>query len=135
MAALDEEERRRDDFYAFFVVAYHLADWIKKDSTVDQRVRDAAWAFRDTGAVALAGDVTNGFKHLKRQPGREKVDAGVHVTVAAQLIHLDMAQLDLAQLGTFAIVGDRTREDAYAVAVRCIAEWGVFLQGHGLRVP
>jgi hypothetical protein len=39
------------------------------------------------------------------------------------------------QFGAIVIAGDETLEDAYAVAGRCIAEWGVFLQGHGLRVP
>src|SRR5215831_9878067 len=59
-----DEEHQRDDFYDFFVAAYHLADWIKNDDTVDQKVRDAAWAYRHTGDIGLAGDVANGFKHL-----------------------------------------------------------------------
>jgi hypothetical protein len=36
---MQDEERRRDDFYPFFVAAYHLADWIKGDDVVDQRGR------------------------------------------------------------------------------------------------
>lgn len=128
---MQDEERRRDDFYAFFVSAYHLADWIKKDGTVDEHVRGAAWKFRHTGTLGLAEDVVNGFKHLERDRQARR-DAAAHVTVAAKLFQLDMAQLDLAQLGTFAIVGDQTREDAYAVADRCIAEWDAFLRDHRL---
>jgi hypothetical protein len=134
-ARLDEpmrdEEQRRDDFYSFFGAAYHLADWIKKDDVVDQTARDAAWSFRHTGTVGLAGDVTNGHKHLKRdrKPAR---DASAHVSVTGGLFQLDTAQLDMAQLGTFVIAGDRTWEDALEVADRCIAEWDAFLRARGL---
>jgi hypothetical protein len=72
--AMHDEEQRRDDFYSFFGAAYHLADWIKTDDIVEQTVRDQAWSIRHTGSIGLTGDVTNGHKHLKRQPGRENVD-------------------------------------------------------------
>ena len=81
-APLQDEEHRRDDFYSFFVAAHHLADWIKTDDAVPTGPSvTPAWTFRHAGSIGLAGDVTNGFKHLKRQPGRENVDAGAHVSV------------------------------------------------------
>jgi hypothetical protein len=54
-APVQTEERRREDFYDFFVVAYHLADWIKSGGVLDQQVRDAAWALRHKGNIGLAG--------------------------------------------------------------------------------
>jgi hypothetical protein len=109
-----------------------LADWINKDTIVSEGVRAAAWNLRHTGTLALAADVTNGFKHLKRNREPE-VDAGAHVSVTdGGLFQLDTAQLDLTQLGTFVIAGDQTLEDAADVAGRCIDEWDCFLRTHGL---
>jgi len=129
---VDDVERRRDDFYAFFTAAYHLADWISKDTILSEDVRTAAWNFRHTGTLALAADVTNGFKHLKRNREPE-VDAGAHVSLTdGGLFKLDTDPLDVTQLGTFVIAGDETLEDAFDVAHRCIVEWDYFLRTHGL---
>ena len=32
------DEHRRDDYYAFFVVCYHLKDWLKNDSAVQKKI-------------------------------------------------------------------------------------------------
>jgi hypothetical protein len=96
-------------------------------------VRDAAWAFRHRGDVGLAGDVANGFKHLKRDR-RENVDAAAHVSVLpGHPFRLDEARLDDALLGVLVIAGNQIWEDAADVADRCIAQWDPFLRDHGLH--
>ena len=125
----------RDEFYAFFLAAFHLADWIKRDDTVDQTVRDAAWKLRHAGTLALAADVANGFKHLKLTPGRGKA---AHVSVYGtfpveepELPQAEAAQTQPQWLGV--VVVDQEPEDAYEVADRCVAEWDTFLRQHGLN--
>jgi hypothetical protein len=132
---MQDEERQRDDFYAFFVAAYHLSDWIGNDTTVAEDVRKIVWTFRDTDAIGLAADVANGFKHMERWPDSENFDSAAHVSAIPDAFQLDMVQLDMAQLGTFVIAGDQTWEDAFDVADRCIAQWDGFLRDHGLRAP
>jgi hypothetical protein len=130
---MQNEERQRDDFYAFFVAAYHLSDWIGGDTTVADDVRRIVWDYRKTGALGLAGDVANGFKHMERRQGAENYDRAAHVSAIPDAFQLDMMQLDTAQLGTFVIAGDQTWEDALEIADRCIASWDAFLREHGLR--
>lgn len=138
-ARLDEsgeaEERRGDDFYAFFVCCYHLADWIKHDASVSEEARAAASDFRNVGALALAGDVTNSFKHLERDR-KPKADRGVHVSVLGRFSvgNLDDVAADQTWTDEYVVVvaGDQTWEDAYAVADCCIVQWEGFLRRHRL---
>ena len=133
-ARLDEpgadEQHRRDDFYAFFVAAHHLADWIGNDATVAEDVRKAVWKVRDTGTLAHAADVANGFKHLKRWPGSAEVDEAAHVSVYGTFA---VGEEPWKWEHVVGVVGDLPREDAYEMTDRCIGEWDVFLHEHGLR--
>jgi hypothetical protein len=147
-APMPDEEHQRDAFYDFFVAAYHLGDWLRNDDTVDQKVRNAAWAFRHTGAIGLAGDVANGFKHLTRDRPAN-VDEGAHVSNITCGFTLDTTPLEgtgpvaldevettspkAAPLGGFVIAGNQTWEDAFEVADRCIAQWDAFLRDHALQ--
>jgi hypothetical protein len=63
-AQLQNEENRRDDFYAFFVCGYHLADWIRNDESVAEDVRTSAWESQKQGRAEVGWDIANGFKHL-----------------------------------------------------------------------
>ena len=137
-ARLDEsgeaEERRGDDFYAFFVCCYHLADWIKHDASVSEEVRAAALDLRNVDALALAGDVTNSFKHLERNR-KPKVDPGAHVSVIGRFTvvdTLDATPSTWADAYVVVVAGDQTWEDAYAVADCCIVQWEGFLRRHRL---
>ncbi len=134
-ARLDEsvqsDERRRDDFYAFFVCCYHLVDWVENDDSLTDVVRAGVRQFvKDSDALGLAADVTNGFKHLKRKQ-TPQFDATAHVSVIGDFT-LDASQLDVSRLAGFVIAGGQTWEDAYALADRCIKEWEGFLRRHGL---
>jgi hypothetical protein len=122
------EENRRDDFYAFFVCGYHLADWIRSDDSVADDVRASAWEFRNTGALGLARDVANGFKHLKRDRRPADADARVEVIGGMHGGHSEPTSSGFVIEGE----GAQTWEDAVALADRCIGEWNRFLREHGL---
>jgi len=126
---LQNEENRRDDFYAFFVCGYHLADWIRNDESVAEDVRTSAWESRNKGALRLAADVANGFKHLRRDR-RPSVDAGAKVSAGGGM---HVGQSEAAPSG-FVIEGEGAQawEDAIALADGCIEEWNRFLHEHGL---
>jgi len=123
-----DAERGLDDFYAFFLAVYHLADWIKNDGTVDPAVRKTVFqTFRHTGSVGLAGDVANGQKHLTRDR-RPNVDAAAHVSVLTCAIVEPEAPGHGVPPEAWEH-GFRVRgEDTHEVADRCIREWYAFLR-------
>jgi hypothetical protein len=130
-----DEERRRDDFYAFVLAAYHLADWIGNDETVAEDVRKAVWKFRDTGTVGHVGDVANGYKHMKRWPGHANVDEDTHFSVNGTFATSEADEPPQTWEHLVAVVGKLPLQDAYELADRCIGEWHVFLHEHGLTTP
>ena len=90
----DDVVEQVDEFYAFFICCYHLKDWIKNDEHLESSVRNRVEAFvNQSDALSLAGDITNGFKHLKRDDARARIDPSAHVSAIGG--HLDSFQLDV----------------------------------------
>jgi len=60
------DDRRSDDFHAFFICCFHLKDWLRADSSVGDGIRDAVAGFVDRNLwLRLCADLANGSKHLK----------------------------------------------------------------------
>jgi hypothetical protein len=121
-----------DFAYAFFVFCYHLKDWIKNDVTVAPNVRGQVESFvKSSPALALAGDIANGFKHLVRdRPG--SVDAGARIEARGPRLGMDFS-LGTSVLGAaIMIVGDQGPRFARDIADDCIKAWDQFVQGTGL---
>jgi hypothetical protein len=118
----EEDARQVDDCYAFFVVCYHLWDWIKNDDSVDEDTRNLAKTFvkQDSTSLRLAWEIAEGFKHLR--PKRKVVEA-----VGA--FQSDMVQADAFQVEGIVVVD---HGDAREIAGRCIVEWDGFLRQRGM---
>jgi hypothetical protein len=82
----------------------------------DRTVRRWRWRFERDGYEGL----------LDRRRGRPSPRRAL----VAEVRH---GAVDMAQLGTFVIAGDQTRQDAFDIADRCTAEWDAFLRDHGLQ--
>jgi hypothetical protein len=121
------EERRRDDIYAFFVCCYHLMDWIMQDASLKDDLRKGVSSFvKSSRTLGLAADVTNGFKHLKRN---REPDVDTVSVSAVGGFHVGMPEPALSGI---VVAGDQTWEDASVLADRCIEEWEGFLRRHRL---
>ena len=132
VASSANEAEQVDDFYAFFVCCYHLKDWIKNDdAAAPETVRREVESFvNDSPTLALSGDITNGFKHLRRdRPAR--VDAAARVSA---IVNPSLGEFVLGEsrLGGIVVLGDQGRQDAKQVADRCLKEWNDFLRSKGL---
>jgi hypothetical protein len=129
--ATSMDSRAVDDVYAFFVCSYHLKDWIKNDDSLDMSIRNGVeGVISQSVPLSLAGDITNGFKHLKRDR-RPRVSADASV----QSIGTPLGGFGLgdASLGGTVVVFDGTRVlDARGVADGCVAAWNAFLKDKGL---
>jgi hypothetical protein len=124
--ATSTDSRAVDDVYAFFVCSYHLKDWIKNDDSLDERIRNGVEAvISQSVPLSLAGDITNGFKHLKRNR-RPRVSGDANV----QGMGTPLGDVVLGDtiLGGIVVVFDGERIlDARGVADGCVAAWDAFL--------
>ena len=121
-------ERRADDLYAFFVCCHHLVEWVSKDGSLDETVRgDVGQLVKNSGALGFAADVTNGFKHLERDR-KARVDPTARVSVVGGF-HVGWSKPAPSGI---VVGGDRSWEDAYALADRCIEDWDGFVRRHNL---
>jgi hypothetical protein len=62
------DEHRRDEYYAFFLMCYHLKDWLKSDPIVQQRVLNIGRKIEDfvngNLSLRLCADLANGVKQF-----------------------------------------------------------------------
>jgi hypothetical protein len=127
------DDHRVDDFYAFFVCCFHLKDWLKQDSAIDKRIgTDAEALVNSVLSLRLCADVTNGFKHLKRnKPPQIDAEARVEKTTLTFDTAGFSPEAFLSQ--DFIIVpADGTAWIALKIAENAVAAWDSFLLARGL---
>jgi hypothetical protein len=88
------DERRCDDFYAFFLICYHLKDWIKSDPWTRQEVPEITAQVEkfvnDHESLRVCADIANGVKHLVRDnPKTVRVDPDASLSVAQPAFESD----------------------------------------------
>lgn len=94
-------DRGLDDFYAFFVVCFHLKDWLQGDPAVDGTVKGNVEGYASSQLwLGLVADLANGTKHglvdktprydaparLSESGGRIVVTHGRHVYPALRVV-------------------------------------------------
>jgi hypothetical protein len=127
------DEHHVDDFGAFFVVCFHLRDWLQADETLDKAVgRVAEKIVNRILWLKLCADIANGSKHLK-------IDKHVRFDAASQVLKVEAAfqpdafQPDAFQTAPEVIVyADGGVWSARTVADNCVATWDMFLKERGL---
>src|SRR2546422_7357586 len=94
------DERRRDDYYAFFVICYHLKDWLQKDPLVPASVRKSVEKFIDTSpSLRMCADITNGVKHLVQDNARSvKIDPDARLSAPSAFFSADTFRADAFQV-------------------------------------
>jgi hypothetical protein len=128
------DERRRDDYYTFFVTCFHLKDWLKNDPSVPKPTRDQVENFVDRRpSLRACADIANGVKHLVRT--KEKVvrfDPDTRLVINPPAFQEGAFQRGAFQTGGIAIDALGQKWDAETVAGRCVLQWVNFLKQEGL---
>ena len=130
------DEHRRDEYYAFFLICYHLKDWLKTDPVVQQRVPEIGRVVEDfinaSLPLRLCADLANGVKHFV-------VTKHVRMDPDARLSAVPSAfEAEAFHEGAFQVTGAVVakaagqRWDAETVGGRCVADWHRFLRDLGL---
>lgn len=128
------DDRRLDDYYAFFVVCFHLKDWLKNDSSLDASIRPAVEQLIERDRwLGMCADIANGFKHLRINK-KVRVDAKSRVASEEPSFQGDLVQEDAFQVGRIVVVAAGSVWLAQEVADRCVAAWEAFLEGKGLSI-
>ncbi|TQF01991.1 hypothetical protein E6W39_06520 [Kitasatospora acidiphila] len=104
---------------------WHLKDWLRNDPAVPQVARDSVDGYAKTQpGIALARDVANTSKHLKRNLGqREAYATGGTVTEESASFRIEWTDTKSGVTGT---------EDALTKARQAVQEWRSFFADHGL---
>ena len=132
------DERRIDDFYAFFTCCFHLKDWLKADNSVDPAIGDAAEALFDKNMgwrwLQVCADLANGSKHLV-------IDRGVRLDPMTRLATVpgafDPGAFDAVAFQTQAAIvvyADGGTWNALELANVCGRVWDNFLGNWELLV-
>ncbi|WP_280385764.1 hypothetical protein [Nocardia wallacei] len=139
------EPSGRDALYHFCQDAFHLRDWIIKDSSLPgsgsaQRGQDLDTLFNSSSpALAACADLANGSKHLVRTRhsyiSGERRTGHANLTGQGVTIQLPVATLEGTSGGStqyhWIIEGDW---DALEMAAQAVTDWKSWLTAHGLPV-
>jgi len=126
------EDRRVDDFYAFFSTCFHLKDWLKQDNSLPESVRaDVETHVNATFWLKLCADLANGSKHLELS--RPRVDPKARVGTQGPAFQPGAFQANAFQTKPIVTVNaDGKAWAALTVANNCMAAWEGFLEDKGL---
>jgi hypothetical protein len=130
-----------DNVWNFFQNAWHLKDWVRNDSAIDQRYRDVVEDDVSTiEALQICADLANRSKHL--QLTRKRLDADVskrntHIYAGTALLSWDGKQTNIPGYGEliFIISAEDGREfDLIHIAEQVVNEWRRLLAKYGVCI-
>ncbi|NQU83241.1 MAG: hypothetical protein HQ536_00870 [Parcubacteria group bacterium] len=145
-------KERLDIVYDFFLVCYHLREWIKKDSKVDQAVKDNLPTFTGNNSSVqfqMCRDLCNKFKHvvLERAPNDENTEI---ITYGGSLVSVSGKELEEASkkketihlkeedeifLGNYLVSFRGKSYDLKGVVQSCMHVWKEFFKKNDLLLP
>lgn len=121
----------RDDFYAFFMNAYHLKDWLEKDPATSLTKADLQRAIAASTPLKLVADLCNASKHFELGSGGW---SGQEPTLGSGKIMVSVGGDDHGiRMDSQCIeLSDGTVLDAFGLADEILSAWRDALNGWGL---
>ena len=118
-----------DDLLAFFMHAWHLADWASNDSMVGRSLEEIKRDAKTYPALVICADLADGIKHFRLTlPPRDYA----HVTRKDIKVFEGVDRLATAKF-TFTLPDGSTR-DALALAEQIVANWSTLLARYGIAL-
>lgn len=144
-------EDARDELYHFFQNAFHLRDWLKKDSSITIPATDIESLFSNTSnavpALQLAADLANGIKHLgldrpaktgDKSTAFSNQDVGLTLGVFETVAEFGPPASELLEPAAataeyrWTVTSSGQARDALDLADEVVAEWEKWLAAQGL---
>ncbi|MBU0570352.1 hypothetical protein KKB40_06295 [Patescibacteria group bacterium] len=148
-----------DSVHDFFVVCYHLREWIKKDKKVTKNTKDALPSFEDGGikpndpkvSLLICRDMCNSFKHRELEEKRKPNDINTKINsmggaifkVPLQELHVankekktvHLKEEDAIYMGNFIVTFMGNRYELQGVVESCMHFWNKFFEENDLLMP
>lgn len=116
----------QDDLYAFFMNCFHLKDWIKNDSQVDEWARNNVESFvNQTECLAVCGDICNSLKHLKPS---NRPHSDQNPKFGARHFQLVFGGASPIIKVRFSVETNSGIKDAFELATQCVVKWNEFIE-------
>jgi hypothetical protein len=121
--------RFKDEYMAFFINCYHLADYIEKDDNLNISGNAIYNHIRSSQELKICKDVANASKHLKLNSCAETTQN----TDLAEGIDVELNLPSGEASISYKIEMQNGEKDAFSVAQDCISDWKDFFQKHNLN--
>jgi len=130
------DDRRLDDYHAFFICCFHLKDWLRADPLLSPTIGPAAEAWlNDVKYLRLCADLANASKHLVIDR-KVRIDPNIAVRAVQGAFQADAFQAGAFQVNDEVIVvADRETYEGTFLVEMCVLNWELFLREHGLSSP
>jgi len=125
------DDRRVDEFYAFFTCSFHLKDWLTADLPAASGIEADVEAFVNGRLwLKLCADIANGSKHFRLD--RRRFDAQARVELATVSFEPTGFSPGFQTDEMIVVPAGGTAWEAITVANGCVRAWKEFLAGKGL---
>lgn len=149
-------QQKLDRIYDFFLICYHIKEWVKKDTKVDQRIKEKLPTFDKEDSpvhLQMCRDLCNKSKHfsLKTEGHHKPNDINTKiVSYGGAIFSVSGKELEEAQnkketihlkdedgifLGNFYVSFKGKNYDLKGVVQACMHEWKVFFENNELLLP
>jgi len=117
----------RDDLLAFFMHAWHMADWASNDPTLHRTLHEIRSAAKADPHIAICSDLADGIKHLVlTKPPRAYGQLTSRIVAVAGLEH---------PTASYSVtLPDGSVRDALTLAESTVKAWRKILTGYGLNL-
>lgn len=149
-------QEKLDKIYDFFLICYHLREWVKKDTKVDPKVKEKLPTFDKEDSpvhLQMCRDLCNKSKHFAlEKEGRYKpndINTKI-ITYGGSIFSVSKKELEEARskketihlkeedeifLGNFFVSFKEKKYDLKGVVQACMHEWKLFFEKNDLLLP
>jgi hypothetical protein len=112
--------RDSDMVFAFFILCFHLKDWILKDC--DPSVATLVEDYVETSRLKECRAIANGYKHLNAD-GPDFVGSKIKIFSGENVLTKQMVRFSILD-------SPREIKDAFVLATDCLNLWHGFIKAH-----
>lgn len=148
-----------DSTHDFFIICYHLREWVQKDNKVDEKIKLKLPSFENDNirsdhpliGLQICRDLCNSFKHSKLDKKRRPNDINTKIVASGGSVFMvpikelnktnkagktmHMKEEDAIYLGDCVINFKNHQYDLLGVVESCMHFWKTFFNENNLLMP
>lgn len=143
-----------DDIYSFFLVAYHLREWVKNEEKVSQKIKEKLPTFENEDSrigLQICRDICNGFKHSKLTEKYKPNDVDTKINqIGGAIYRVPIKELEQANkkgetmhlkaedaifMGDFVVSFKDRNYELKGIIKECMYAWKKYFEENNLLLP